>query len=88
MTSQSMDPSTDIDLLAAQFRYGVVLVGMSLIRELNELKTKKQNLENGESIPDRVKLLTRAISPILLPMISTLSQLEPEEAELADTIAL
>ena len=72
----------------AQFRYGVVLIGMSLLRELDNPQDKNQNIENGESIPDRVKLLTRAISPILIPMISTLSQLEPEEAELADTVAL
>lgn len=81
-------PSMDIDLLTAQFRYGVVLIGMSLLRELNDPKYKNQNVDNGDSPPDRVKLLTRAISPILIPMISTLSQLEPEEAELADTVTL
>jgi len=81
-------PSVDVNLLMAQFRYGVVLIGMSLLRELDNPQDKNQNIENGESLPDRVKLLTRAISPILLPMISTLSQLEPEEAELADTVAL
>jgi len=80
-------PSMDVDLLTAQFRYGVVLIGMSLLRELNDPGDKNQSIENEESIPDRVKLLTRAISPILIPMISTLSQLEPEEAELVDTVA-
>jgi len=81
-------PAIDVNLLMAQFRYGVVLIGMSLLRELSDLGNKNPNIENGESIPDRVKLLTRAISPILIPMISTLSQLEPEEAELSDIIAL
>ncbi|MFC1931179.1 hypothetical protein ACFLXJ_03130 [Chloroflexota bacterium] len=81
-------PTIDIDLLTAQFRYGVVLTGMSLLRELKNPPNKNHNIENGESLPEKVKFLTRAISPILIPMISTLSQLEPEEAELPDTLTL
>lgn len=81
-------PSVDIDILTAQFRYGIVLIGMSLLRELHSPQNNDQNNENGESIPERVKLFTRAISPILIPMIATLGQLEPEEPELADTVAL
>jgi hypothetical protein len=61
---------------------------MSLLRELNDPKNKKVGAENTESIPDRVKLLTRSIAPILIPMISTLSQLEAEETEIADDIVL
>jgi hypothetical protein len=36
--------------------------------------------ENGETIEERVATLTRAIAPILLPMISSLGALELEEA--------
>lgn len=81
-------PTVDISLMTAQFRYGIVLIGLSLIRELKSPSTKDQNGENEESLPEKVKFLTRAISPILIPMISTLSQLEPEEVELSDTLAI
>jgi hypothetical protein len=80
-------PSIDIDLLTAQFRYGIILIGMSLLRELHSPQNRKKGIENTESIPDKVKLLTRSIAPVLIPMISTLSQLETEEIEMADTIA-
>ncbi|MBN2238978.1 MAG: hypothetical protein JW712_04330 [Dehalococcoidales bacterium] len=79
-------PSTDIELIVAQFRYAVVLIGMSVIRELSESKNQKENM--SESIPDRVKFFTRAVSPILIPMITSLSQLEPNEYEVVDTVAL
>jgi len=81
-------PTIDMGLLTAQFRYGVVLTGLSLLRELKNPSNKNQNIENGESLPEKVKFLTRAISPMLIPMISTLSQLEPEEVELPDTLTL
>ncbi|MFC1994336.1 hypothetical protein ACFLVI_03630 [Chloroflexota bacterium] len=81
-------PTIDIDLLTAQFRYGVVLIGMFLLREGKNPPNTNQNIENGESLPEKVKFFTRAISPILIPMISTLGQLEPEEVELSDTLAL
>ena len=81
-------PSMDIDILTAQFRYAVVLMGMSLIRELNSSKTRSQDIGDNQSVPEKVKFFTRAISPILIPMIATLSQLGPEETEESDIIAV
>ena len=81
-------PTIDISLMTAQFRYGVVLTGLSLLRELKNPSSRNHNVEDEESLPEKVKFLTRAISPILIPMISTLSQLEPEEVEVPDTLTL
>ena len=78
------NPAIDVELLTAQFRYGIVLIGLSLIRELSGVDNHNSD---EESIPDKVKFLTRAVSSILIPMISTLSQLEFEEAE-ADMVAI
>lgn len=74
-------PSSDIELLTAQFRYGIVLIGLSLIRAPN---TNTDETEN--SIPDNVKLVTRLVDPILLPMILTLSHLESEDIRIDDTV--
>jgi hypothetical protein len=54
-------PNADIELLTAQFRYGVVLVGISLIRELRDNGNQEKESDEEESIPDKVKLFTRAI---------------------------
>ncbi|MBN2075948.1 MAG: hypothetical protein JW762_10400 [Dehalococcoidales bacterium] len=79
-------PSSELELIIAQFRYAVVLIGMSLMRELSS-SNNNQN-ENSESISDKVKLFGRAVAPILIPMISSLSQLEPTEYEEIDTVAI
>jgi len=73
--------TSDIELLTAQFRYGIVLIGLSLIRAPN---TNTDETEN--SIPDNVKLVTRLVDPILLPMILTLSHLESEDIRIDDTV--
>ena len=81
-------PSIDIKILTAQFRYAVVLIGMSLIRELSTSENGNQKIPENRSIPDEVKFLSRATSPIIIPMISTLSQLGLEEIESEDTVSI
>lgn len=81
-------PSIDIKILTAQFRYAVVLIGMSLIRELSSSENGNQKIPENRSIPDEVKFLSRATSPIIIPMISTLSQLGLEEIESEDTVSI
>lgn len=80
------NPATDVELITAQFRTGVVLIGMQLISELSRLHSKGLADRSNESIPEKVKLFTRAISPILIPMISTLSALQTEEIEPQNTV--
>lgn len=59
-------------LLNARYKYGMVLIGIAL---LNDSESKKENdLENNgkESIFDKIQYVTKVISPILLPMITSL----------------
>jgi len=59
----------DSKMLEAQYKYGMVLIGMSLLKELEEKE---------ESIYDKIYEITKAISPVLLPMIATLGALNEE----------
>lgn len=61
------------DLLKAQYKYGMVLLGLALIREFED---KKEDDEIGMPMVDRIFQITKAVSPMLLPMISSLSELE------------
>jgi len=59
---------TDPKILEAQYKYGMVLIGMSILRELEE--------KSDESVYEKIPEITRAVSPVLLPMIATLGTLE------------
>ncbi len=61
---------SDPKVLEAQYKYGMVLIGMSLLKELEE--------KEEESIYEKIYNVTKAISPVLLPMIATLGTLEGE----------
>ena len=54
------------ELLKAQYKYGMVLIGLSLLRDENE------NNYNFKDISE----ITKKISPFLLPMISHLGELD------------
>ena len=58
----------DADIIEAQFKTSLVLFGLSLINE-----AISQN--NREGIEDHVQRTTRAISPVLLPIIRALGEL-------------
>ena len=77
----------DLEILKAQYRYGMVLIGMSIINfEAN--CDKKRQVANGaeynetepsiEDIENRISKFTEAISPVLLPMIVSLGSSEFE----------
>ena len=60
----------DPEVLEAQYKYGMILIGMSLLRVLEE--------KEEESVYEKISEITRAISPVLLPMIATLGGLNRE----------
>jgi len=69
----------DVKLLEARFKYGMVLLGISLL----DFDSKHQNSEEkisdeniGLSISEKISLFSEAIGPTLLPMIASLGDLE------------
>jgi len=67
----------DPRLLEARFKYGMVLIGLSLLQYF-ETKDQKEESDKSESVYDKIYSVTKAISPILLPMITSLGDLEIE----------
>lgn len=74
-TEQKALHNTDHKLLEARFKYGMVLVGLMTLNAFENNKMIEEQEEDG-SIFDRIYFFTKAISPVLLPMISSLGDLE------------
>ena len=70
LTSQKEQPANS-ELLKKQFIYGFVLVGLALLQEY-----QKQAPTNGESISEYVMRTSRALGPILIPMIQAIGSLD------------
>jgi hypothetical protein len=70
-------------LLEAKFVYGLVLIGLGLIKDYRDREKKKVNestIQNDEiSIEEYVSNTTKALSVFILPMINTLGSLSEEE---------
>lgn len=58
------------EILKSQYQYGLVLIAMSLLNTLEEDKNE------DESLYDRISKVSKALSPMLLPMITSLGELE------------
>ncbi len=72
----------------ARFIYGLVLFGLGLIQDDSRVAAKHSDGANGndttegnsvENLEERVEKATRAVAPVLLPMIDALGGLEIEE---------
>jgi len=69
----------DPQLLRAQFTYGIVLCAMALIQDdAQRLGGPREPDHEAVAIEDVVEQTTRALSPILLPMINALGHLGEE----------
>ncbi len=63
----------DAKLLEAQYKYGMALIGIAILKEFENNGTQHAEEEN---VDEEISRVTRAISPFLLPMISSLGELE------------
>lgn len=75
-------------LLLKQFEIGAVLVGLAII---HDQQTTKKAADGGEddsdsTLQDRVKLFSRAIAPVLLPMIRSLGEPGEDDLEESDLV--
>jgi hypothetical protein len=75
----------EIEIIKARWKYGLVLVGLALLHDdAQSDKSQKQDdsdlaeEKNGESLPARLERFTKALAPILLPMINSMGSLDLE----------
>jgi hypothetical protein len=70
----------EIDLISARWKYALVLVGLAMLHdEAKKPKAREEGRkeeENGQTIEARIEHFTRALAPVLLPMIDSLGALE------------
>ncbi len=78
----------DVRLLEAKFKYGNVLLGLALLHELDGANATNKNVPGSEasseyekSSEEHIRLYSRAVAPMLLPMIDQLSGLTDSELE-------
>jgi len=79
---------SNAQVLLKQFEVGAVLVGMGLIHEQLSKKpgasTDDDDKDSESSLQDRVRIFSRAIAPVLLPMIKTLGELGEDDIDQSD----
>lgn len=78
LLSEQKSSKNDTKLIEAQYTYAMVLLGLSMINKFDEKN------ENGETkfdmeTTEMVKVFSSSISPVLIPMISTLGELKESE---------
>jgi hypothetical protein len=98
LRSEMKPAGADAELLRNRFVYGSVLIGLALLHQ-DELDKKarrdKRDKEGDEAeddelemnIEERIAQFTRAIAPVLLPMVESLGGLEMGELTTADASA-
>ncbi len=78
--------SEDARLLEAQFVYGVVLIGLAIVKDAVEREKRtarkpvdeRDEMNNVEPVEQVVARTTRAIGPFVLPMIRSLGSLDSD----------
>lgn len=71
-------------LVKKQFEIGAVLVGLALIYEQQQVRGKDEqddDKNNEVLLRNQVKGMTRALAPVLLPMIQALGELTEEDTD-------
>lgn len=85
LKNEQKNSKKDATGLGACFLYGMILVGLALIHDHFETTKGKEHKEhdinqdsNGGNLEDKVDEVTKAIAPILLPMIDNLGEFGKE----------
>lgn len=85
LRSEIKPSKSDVRLQEIRFTSGMVLVALGLLQQHME-SVKRSEGENGDddnesNIEESVAITTRALAPIILPMIDSLGALDPVDIE-------
>lgn len=81
-------------VLRKQFEVAAVLLGLALIHDQQQVRRRPASEENAEDkdaeagLVERIKLLTRAAAPILIPMIQALGDLGEDDLDESDLVGM
>lgn len=84
LTEKKANSKIGSRLMDARYKYGMVLIGIALLKDHNDSLNSDQVEKDGYdevNIYDKIVYITKVVSPILLPMISGLCDLHEEEFE-------
>ncbi len=70
--------NTEIKAIQAKYKFGLVLIGLALLNDNNK-EQKKEDMEEDDSIFTTIEKITKAVSPVIIPMIDTLGALELQD---------
>jgi hypothetical protein len=76
------EPKSDSQLLEKQFTYGLVLIGMAILQDHQHARKRTDGDGrdgDGSSIEEIVASTTRAVAPILLPLIEAIGGLSADD---------
>ena len=83
--------AAEVEVTNARFKYGMVLVGLALLHQHTQDRKKVPTEDDGadegsieRSLPDRVEYITKAIAPMLLPLITSMADLAVEDRAVVD----
>jgi hypothetical protein len=62
----------DEKLFNSRYKYGMVLIGIALLNDSKFKKEENLESEDNEDVFSKIIYVTKVISPVLLPMISSL----------------
>ena len=72
--------NVDARVMEAKFKYGNVLLGLAMLHEADTSSNGQGTSEEKEvPVSDQIKKVTRAVAPVLLPMIDQLSGIDEQE---------
>ena len=84
-----------VDVVKKQFEVGVVLMAMALIHDDKQLRVDRYKSGNGAAlemsddettVENRAAELTRAVAPVIIPMIQNLGDLAEKAVDLSDLV--
>lgn len=78
---KALKNDSEARLLEAQFKYGILLIGLSILKDQEEIEggTEDDDLESQKSIEDIVFEVSKAVAPVILPMVDSLGSLQIED---------
>src|SRR5690606_20303002 len=78
LNEQKSNKNVDVNILKAQYKYSLVIMGMSMIKASEDkILIEQEELELSKMI----SMFTSSISPVILPLLASLGELGEIESE-------